>query len=262
MFLKEDQLLPLYPQRIVSLVPSVTELLYTLGLNEETVGITKFCVHPKEWFRTKPRMGGTKSVHTGAVKRANPQLIIANKEENVKEQVETLAKEYPVLLTDVNDCETALQTILHIGNITGKSITATQLTDDIRNRFATMKKFTPLLPAAYLIWNEPYMTIGGDTFISDMMQHCGLINVFADEKRYPVITPEILKEKNCALILLSSEPYPFKQKHIDILQKNLPGVNIQLADGELFSWYGSRMLLLPEYMKKVNSEWAMMNRES
>ena len=109
------------PKRIISLVPSQTELLHYLGLEQETVGITKFCVHPKEWFNTKTRVGGTKAIKKDIIQQLQPDLIIANKEENVKEQVEDLAKDHPVWVTDVNDLESALQMINDIGELTGKT---------------------------------------------------------------------------------------------------------------------------------------------
>jgi len=238
------------PKRIVSLVPSQTELLHYLGLEEETVGITKFCVHPKEWFRSKTRIGGTKTLNIAAIKKLQPDLIIANKEENVKEQVEELAADHNVLLTDVNTVEEALEMILNIGRLTGKQKPAEELTVAIKKEFSTIVLPKQPIPTAYLIWNKPYMTIGGDTFINDMLTYAGLQNIFADKKRYPEITVSQLRTKNCKLVLLSSEPYPFKQKHIDELQEQLPGVKIMLADGEMFSWYGSRMLEAVKYLKQ------------
>jgi len=256
MILPEKHSFHITPKRIVSLVPSLTELLHYLGLEDETVGITKFCIHPKEWFRSKTRVGGTKTANITAIKKLEPHLIIANKEENVKEQVEELANDFNVLVTDVNNVEEALQMILYIGQLTGKTTAAKQLVKAIEKEFLKLNrnKKTPV-KTAYLIWNNPYMTIGGDTFINDMLDKCGLQNVFADIKRYPEITIDQLKDSGCQLVLLSTEPYPFKQKHIDALQSQLPGVKIMLADGEMFSWYGSPMLLAPEYfLSMVNGQ--------
>jgi len=261
MILQASQQLNFIPQRIVSLVPSQTELLHYFNLELETVGITKFCLHPKEWYRTKVRVGGTKTVNLSTIKKLNPDLIIANKEENVKEQIEELANHFNVLVTDVNNFEDALLMIKNIGALTGKSTQAISLIEKINTEFEKIILPHAPIKTAYLIWNKPYMTIGGDTFINDILLKGGFQNIFANETRYPEITVDQLKTKNCELVLLSSEPYPFKQKHVDELQLQLPGVKIMLADGEMFSWYGSRMLYVPEYLKSVSREWSMENTE-
>jgi ABC-type Fe3+-hydroxamate transport system substrate-binding protein len=244
------------PQRIISLVPSQTELLFDLGLEEEVVGITKFCVHPMHWFRTKARVGGTKQIHTDLVAALHPDLIIANKEENVKEQIEELEKIAPVWVSEVSSVDEAYQMILDIGNITGKAEKARALTASIRQAFdiLTLSPADQRLRTAYLIWKDPYMTIGGDTFIHDMLRKCGFENVFSEMTRYPEISVETLRAKKIDVLLLSTEPYPFGQQHIAILAKELPGTKILLADGEYFSWYGSRMLHAPVYMHELRKK--------
>lgn len=252
MILQKTSDLHYIPKRIISLVPSQTELLHYLGLEAETVGITKFCVHPGYWLKTKTRVGGTKAIKNNIIYELKPDLIIANKEENIKEQVELLAKDYPIWVTDVNNLEDALQMINDIGELTGKNAEANLLAETISKGFDELwkhKTSNNKSKTAYLIWRNPYMSIGGDTFISDMLSKCGFENVFANKLRYPEITIEDLQIANCQLILLSSEPYPFKQKHIDELSTRLPGCNIALVDGEMFSWYGSRLLQAPEYFK-------------
>ena len=241
------------PRRIISLVPSQTELLYSLGLETEVVGITKFCVHPAEWLATKTRVGGTKQINIQTIKQLQPDLIIANKEENVKEQIEALASDYPVWISDVNNLNDALQMILSVGTITGKSTKAETLIATIENQFAKLKMPDIKPRVCYLIWQNPYMTVGGDTFISHMLQQAGFENIFAHQLRYPVITLEELSTMNYELLLLSSEPYPFSQKHIDELQPLLPGKKILLVDGELFSWYGSRLQYAPEYFRQLQA---------
>ena len=244
-----------HPQRIISLVPSQTELLYDLGLEAETIGITKFCVHPQSWFKTKPQVGGTKNVKIDIIHQLKPDIIIANKEENVKEQIEELAQSYPVWLTDVNNLTDALQMIADIGAVTGKAETANALITSISKAFKEMPQIQKPFKTAYLIWRKPYMTIGSDTFINDMLQQCGFENLFANKTRYPEVNIEQLQtapdRNRDKLILLSSEPYPFKQKHIDELADQLPGIKIILVDGEYFSWYGSRLLQSPRYFKEL-----------
>ena len=239
--------------RIISLVPSITELLYDLDLESEVLGITKFCIYPGKWHRNKTRVGGTKNVNIKTIQLLQPDLIIANKEENVKEQVEELAKGYDVLVTDVNNLQDALNMIKHIGTLVDRGNEASELCENIQDKF---KKLTSLLhlkrkfKTAYLIWQNPYMTIGGDTFINDMMQYCWLDNIFLSEKRYPEISIDELKERSCELIILSSEPYPFKEKHLQELQLKIPDAKIILADGEMFSWYGSRLLKAAKYFEQ------------
>ncbi len=246
--------LPSTPKKIVSLVPSQTELLADLGLNQEVVGITKFCVHPETWFRTKQRIGGTKTVEVETVKTLQPDLIIANKEENVREQVETLAKDFPVWVSDVNTVPQAVEMMQAVGEMTGKKAEAHHLVNEIEQRFDNLASVinSSTIRTAYLIWREPYMTVGGDTFIHDILISAGFQNSFANRQRYPAITIEELNE--CELLMLSSEPYPFKQKHIDELQAHLPNTKILLVDGELFSWYGSRLLHTPDYLTALRQQ--------
>jgi ABC-type Fe3+-hydroxamate transport system substrate-binding protein len=240
------------PIRIVSVVPSQTELLHYLGVEAQVVGITKFCIHPQDWFNKKQRVGGTKQLDIATITSLEPDLIIANKEENVQLQIDDLAVHCPVWISDVSDMASAFEMIKVIGTITGKEQAAISLIDAITIAFKRIEKPQLAIPAAYLIWNEPFMTIGGDTFINDMLQHCGLYNVFENETRYPVVSLDTLADKGVELILLSSEPFPFKAKHADFIKcffkaagKKVPA--ILMVDGEMFSWYGSRMLQAGQY---------------
>ncbi len=251
MILQQTADLGYIPKRIISLVPSQTELLSDLGLDAETIAVTKFCIHPPGWFKTKEKVGGTKTVNMDQVYQLQPDLIIANKEENVKEQIEQLAAYYPVWVTDVNNLSDAVQMIADIGTLTGKPVAADTFISNINKAFAEMPAMDNPLKTAYLIWRDPYMTVGGDTFINDMLLQCGFENMYADKTRYPEISMDALLNANCELLLLSSEPYPFKHKHIDELSKQLPGTKIILADGEFFSWYGSRMLQAPAYFTRL-----------
>ena len=242
------------PKRIISLVPSQTELLSDLELEEEVIGITKFCVHPDHWFKTKTRVGGTKQLHLDKIKELQPDLIIANKEENVREQIEELLKDFPVWISDVNNLNDALEMIASIGEIINKISRAKEIVNQIKKGLLQPQTTNYKLQTCYLIWKDPYMTIGGDTFINDMLQRCGFQNIFEDQKRYPQISLEQLQAANCQLLLLSSEPYPFKQKHIDELQPLLPHTKIILADGEMFSWYGSRLIKAPACFQQLQNQ--------
>ncbi len=245
------------PERIISLVPSQTELLFDLGLDKEVIGITKFCVHPHEWFVHKQRIGGTKTIDIPKVTALKPDLIIANKEENTREQIEALEKMAPVWISDVNCVSDALEMISSIGAITGKDAKAKKLIEEIE---IDLGKVDALINdpshrryrVAYLIWKDPYMAAGGDTFIHAMLAVNGWENVFSNEDRYPTIDCNELRKRDTELVLLSSEPYPFKQKHIDELQKQLPGIKLMIVNGEIFSWYGSRMLLAGTYFQQLH----------
>jgi ABC-type Fe3+-hydroxamate transport system substrate-binding protein len=247
------------PKRIISVVPSQTELLFDFELDKEVIGITKFCIHPKEWFRTKTKVGGTKHLKLEVIHQLNPDLIIANKEENVKEQIEELAKHYPVWLSDVKNLDDAYEMIEQIGLLTNKSNKSKEIVEAIKKEFSQLLlNNTPPTGGAggtsYLIWQKPYMTVGGDTFINAMMEVAGFDNIFKHQTRYPIVSIKDLHIANCQLLLLSSEPFPFKQKHIDELQSLLPNTKIILVDGEMFSWYGSRLLQAPEYYIKLHKQ--------
>lgn len=242
--------------RIISLVPSQTELLYDLGLEDEVVGITKFCIHPKAWFETKTRVGGTKNLNMKTIHSLKPDLIIANKEENVKDQIEELALDYDVWVTDVNTLGEATQMIQDIGEMTFKEEIAYTLQKHILQKFVSLRQRTheqKKIRAAYFIWKDPYMVAAAETFIHDMLPYCGLENVFAKEVRYPEIDLKSLKAKKCELILLSSEPYPFKEKHLKEMEQIVPGIPVILVDGEMFSWYGSRLSKAADYFENLQT---------
>lgn len=243
---------PKLPQRIISLVPSQTELLYDLGLGERVVGITKFCVHPEEWFRSKPRVGGTKKVDIEKVRALKPDLIIGNKEENERADIVALEKEFPVWMSDVRDLRSAYQMIVRIGELTDTVDRAKALVDTVAAGFLGLHPLDPPLTAAYFIWRDPLMVAGGDTFISGMMGRCGLLNAFGDRtERYAEITPAELAAVDPDVILLSSEPFPFSEKQIAGFSMICPGTPVRLVDGESFSWYGSRLLQAPQYFNRL-----------
>jgi ABC-type Fe3+-hydroxamate transport system substrate-binding protein len=236
------------PKRIVSLVPSQTELLFDLGLEEEVIGITKFCVHPQQWWRNKLRVGGTKKLHIDKILALNPDLIIANKEENTQTEIEFLATKFPVWVSDIGNIAQAMEMIRTVGDLVNKSAEASVLLQEIKSGFDALRPINQPKRIAYFIWKDPWMTIGHDTFIHSMINHIGWKNVYATQTRYPETTLEVLRQLAPEIVLLSSEPYPFKEKHIAELQAILPDSRIQLVDGEMFSWYGSRMKLACGYL--------------
>lgn len=240
-----------YPKRIVSLVPSQTEFLHAIGLKDEVVGITKFCIHPEAWFRSKNRVGGTKNVNFDKVKALQPDLIIGNKEENSKEDIEKLKSICPVWMSDIYNLEDACEMMLKIGELTNKTDQSTKIVSKIQSYFNSLINQTKSSKSVlYLIWKNPYIAVGKNTFIDDMIQRIGLKN-FTLEERYPEIHLSALKE-HPDLIYLSSEPFPFKEKHIKDLQEMFPNSKIELVDGELFSWYGSRLQYSADYFKSLH----------
>lgn len=243
------------PERIISIVPSQTELLFDLGLDQEIVGLTNFCIHPKEKFLEKTRIGGTKKLRLEKIEKLSPDLIIANKEENQKEQVEYLQSKYPVWVSDIKTLDDAYSMMESLGEITKKKDNAQQLIHQIKSDF---KRLTSLVrqqktrSVAYFIWKKPWMVAANNTFIQHLLEISQLRNVFIDkEGRYPEVSLEEIAQLQPDFIFLSSEPYPFKEKDIDELKNLLPKTEILLVDGELFSWYGSRLKYTPHYIKEL-----------
>ena len=245
--------IPFPPQRIISLVPSQTELLADLGVGHRVIGVTKFCIHPAEARDTATVIGGTKNFDFDKIATLKPDLIIGNKEENYQVGIEQLAASYPVWLSDISDLGQALAMIRRVGFIVGAKDKAEKTATEIANSFAALVAPKPLIPAAYFIWRKPYMAAASGTFIDDMLRRAGFANVFAHLGRYPEVTPEQLAQAVPARIFLSSEPYPFKEKHLAEIQEICPAAQIQLVDGELFSWYGSRLRLSAAYFQTLQA---------
>ena len=236
------------PIRIVSLVPSLTELLAALGLDQEVAGLTRFCVHPAGWKEAKPIVGGTKNVRVERVRTLRPDLVLASKEENEREQVEAIAAFAPVYVTDICTVDGAIREIRQIGALVGRADAAEALARRAEAGFATLEASAPAKPirAAYLIWREPWMAVGGDTYIADVMRRAGFANLHAESTRYPTLVLPDLAAAD--VVLLSSEPYPFDESHAAEVEAAAPGVRALLVDGEAFSWYGARTAAAPAYL--------------
>jgi ABC-type Fe3+-hydroxamate transport system substrate-binding protein len=241
---------PQYPKHIISIVPSQTELLFYLGLDDEIIGITKFCTHPHDKVLSKTKIGGTKQLNIELIKELQPDLIIANKEENEQRQVEELMNVCPVWISDIADLPGALNMITSIGEVVGRITQAKALSQAITHEFNKLSNTALNLRAAYLIWRKPYMVAGTGTFINSMLQVCGLTNAFG-QQRYPEVSNEMLIKADPDVVMLSSEPYPFGEKHIAEIKRIMPRAKIILVDGEMFSWYGNRLLLAPAYFASV-----------
>ncbi len=238
------------PKRIVSVVPSQTELLFELGLSEQIVGLTKFCIHPIERFAAKQKVGGTKKLRIEVIRELQPDLIIGNKEENSRADIELLQQEFPVWMSDIYNLEDAMQTISDIGALVDRQPEAAYLNHLINAGFSDLQTLALSKgidqTAAYVIWKDPYMFAGRNTFIDDILRKIGLRNVVKAD-RYPEISISELIALEPQFVFLSSEPYPFKEKHIEELQQVLPQAKVILVDGEMFSWYGSRLVKAVQY---------------
>jgi len=242
--------IPECPQRIVSIVPSQTELLVDLGMEAQIVGITNFCVHPPYLRNSKERIGGTKELDLNKIEELNPDFILANKEENTKEQILALSEKFPVYVSDVRTFEDAIEFINQISELCKRQKKAELLIKEINDGFRKLPMFDDerKIDAVYLIWNKPLMSISGDTFIGNMLKSIGLSNPFEDNKaHYPETTIEEIQKIKPQYLLLSSEPYPFKRKQVKEFEEALPDTKVLLVDGEMFSWYGSRMVYSAEY---------------
>lgn len=243
------------PKRIISLVPSQTELLFDLGLDQEVAGITKFCLYPAAKISQKPIVGGTKTVNLEQIRALQPDLILANKEENSREQIEALQQQYVVHVTDVATLPDALAMIREVGTLVGKAAQANRMAQQIEVNFAQMVP-GPNPSVAYFIWRNPHMVAANHTFIHAMLEAAGFTNVFAHLSRYPEITPEELQAAQPEWLFLSSEPYPFAEKHRAEMQRLCPNARLVWVDGELFSWYGSRLLRSSDYFRNLRNQIA------
>jgi len=245
--------LPTTPQRIISLVPSQTELLIALGLRNNLVGITKFCVHPQNLKSEIPIVGGTKNVNFEKIKSLRPDIIICNKEENTKDMVKELEKIAPLWISDIETIDDSIQMIIQLGEIFNKNSKASEIASKIDfevNKFREFLKSFNTKKVLYLIWKNPYMAAGKSTFIDSLLQENKYENIFSDASdRYPEVDPEDFLKAD--LILLSTEPYPFKKADVTAFTNEFKK-EVKLVNGEFFSWYGSRLCSAFEYFKTLH----------
>ena len=244
------------PKRIISLVPSQTELLYDLGLEDSIVGITKFCVHPYHLKSTKTIVGGTKNIKLDKIVALQPDIILCNKEENTKEIVETLEKLVPVHVSDVKNIEESLEMIKQYGTIFKCTTEASKINAKIEFNLKEFQEFVkdiPIQKVAYFIWRKPWMVAGKDTFINHLLQVCKFENIYESYGRYPEVEIKKMRlQGDPEIILLSSEPYPFKSAHAFELGRHTHHAKVVFVDGEYFSWYGSRLSKAFDYFKQLH----------
>ena len=242
------------PRRIISLVPSQTELLVDLGLESSIVGVTKFCVHPKHLRMSKAVVGGTKQINIEKIKALQPDIILCNKEENTEEIIKSLEDIAPIHVSDIYNLEDCFELINMYAAIFDVEDNALDLISNIeieREVFQLQNKRKKQLKVAYFIWNNPYMVAATNNFIDVMIKEAGFVNTFKNEKRYPEIDLNNSNLAEADLIFLSSEPFPFKEEHVLEFKYKFPDKTIKIVDGEMFSWYGSRLLKSYKYFETL-----------
>jgi iron complex transport system substrate-binding protein len=246
------------PERIISLVPSQTELLYDLGLEENIIGITKFCNHPYHLKSTKAIVGGTKQVKYDKIKGLNPDIIICNKEENTLEIVEELRKICSVWVTNIITIEDNLQMIHDFGQLFNKRTEAQNCIDKTNYAYQDFKNFMvekTVKKAAYFIWKNPYMVAGSNNFINEMLKLNKFENIYQNKGRYPEVELKKMRlEGDPDIVFLSSEPYPFKDEDAFEIGRFTHHAKTVFVDGEMFSWYGSRLIKAFQYFKELHSK--------
>ena len=244
------------PKRIISIVPSQTELLFDLGLESDIVGITKFCVHPYHFKSTKTIVGGTKKVHYEKIRLLEPDIIIANKEENTQEIVEELRKIAPVWTSDIKNIDDNKVMISEFGQLFNCRTQADNLNQKIAFALKDFMRFMAdkeVRKAAYFIWKNPYMVAGSDNFINEMLTLNKFLNIYENKERYPEIELRKMRlEGDPDLVFLSSEPFPFKEEDAFEIGRFTHHAKTVFVDGEMFSWYGSRILKAFDYFKKLH----------
>lgn len=251
--------------KIVSLCPSLTELVVDLGAGDSLVGRTKFCVHPADRVDAIEKVGGTKNPKIDRIIEIAPDLVLMNEEENRKEDAAALEAAGIRLHTSMprTAAETAAM-VRSIGIALGRSREAEFIAADIERRADRVRRDAVRYPPvryACLIWRDPIMTVNDDTFIAGLLALPGGQNVFgARENRYPTISPAELHEADPLRILLPNEPFPFQDRHIDELAalSRLPRERFRVVDGELLSWHGSRTPRGIDYAEAIlrGPEWA------
>tara|TARA_B100001115_G_scaffold184690_1_gene188252 strand:+ start:2758 stop:3537 length:780 start_codon:yes stop_codon:yes gene_type:complete len=236
------------PRRIVSLVPSLTELVVDLGLESELIGLTSWCVHPAGLREKKTVIGGTKNPNIEQIKGLKPDLILANKEENLQEHIEELAQSIPVFVSDVRSLDQAIDLISSLGTVVSKDKEAQVIAEQARALIQKLKA-AESRRFLYFIWKEPYMVASADTYSSALFEACGFVNAAPKNKgRYPQLSLDEIEALKADIIFLSSEPYHFTSGESKELYPYAS--KVWLVNGEFFTWYGSHILKSLHYLKQ------------
>lgn len=240
------------PKRIISLCPAITTTLFSIGLDKEIIGRTRYCLFPENKVEQLEVVGGTKDINLEKIRTLNPDLIIAEKEENTEEIVLQLEKEFPVYVFEVQSIEDNDRMIQDLGQLTNKETASARLREQILQALGSLPNLQGK-KVAYMIWQNPFMVVGDDTYINALLGAMNLVNPFtAVEGRYPVVTLEDLQQMDLDYLLLATEPFRFKERHVEKMASLLTTVQVSLIDGEMF-WYGVNMIDGANYLK--NYDW-------
>jgi ABC-type Fe3+-hydroxamate transport system substrate-binding protein len=243
--------------RIVSLVPSITELLFDLGLGGQVVGRTGFCIHPWAQVRHVPKVGGTKDLRFDVIRGLRPTHVVVNVDENRREDAEALAEFVPeVVVTHPVVPRDNLALYRQMGQVFGVSARAEALCAEFEATYAELaaRRATAVTePVLYLIWKDPWMTVAPETYISAMLELVGWRTLPRESsERYPEVDVAAYAGE-VSRVLLSSEPFHFKEQHLTEVRALVPGAEVALIDGEMTSWYGSRAIRGMRYLETLRS---------
>lgn len=228
------------PTRIISLCPGITETLYALELAEEIVGRTRYCIYPTDLVEQATIVGGTKQIDMEKIHLLQPDVVIVEKEENTEEIVKMVEAHYPVFVAEVQSVDEAYRMIHDMGMLTNRVQESAKLIEQIEQPFHRLPSVNGLR-AAYVIWRKPYMVVGTDTYINDILTKMGFVNPFAQsDERYPAVDKEMLAAAQLDYLLLASEPFPYTEKYFKEFAAFLPHTKLLIVDGEMF-WYGAKM---------------------
>lgn len=237
------------PKRIVSLVPSLTEFLLELGFEKRVVGRTLYCERPVDLVESITVVGGTKKISVKKVLELKPDLVLAQKEENDRAQVEEIAQTIPCVVSEIDSVDSFISYVADFASLFDEPQIQEFYSEIMNLRDQCQKSDRKYSRCLYFIWKEPWMVAGKGTYIDSVMNLAGFENAVSDS-RYPVLSWEEIEELNPDLILLSSEPYSFDESHMQCFQSKFSQARIELVDGRLFSWYGTATL---EFIKFLNT---------
>jgi len=245
------------PQRIVSLVPSLTESVASLGGADRLVAVTEWCVHPQDVVKTIPKVRGTKNPYVKKILELKPDLVLANREENRERHVVELRRHVPVFVTYPRSVFDALKTVKDLGVLLEAPERAAEIAEACETLIDGIHESAdPYFHTACLIWRDPWMAVGPDTYIHDLLGHFGFVNVYRDEDgRYPETSLQELSERGAEIVLLPSEPYEFQDNHREEVQaavwQRVPGCRVVLVDGSYLTWWGTRTLAALRYLTSL-----------
>ncbi|MBI9038391.1 MAG: ABC transporter substrate-binding protein [Bacteroidales bacterium] len=239
------------PKRIVSLCPSITETLCELGLADKIIACTDYCVHPIDVVKNFNKIGGPKNFSEEKILNLKPDIIFAVKEENETCKINRISKKVPTYVFDINSIQEGIEMIKTLGNIFEIQNISDCFIEKMQEGYKNLTKVNSNIKCLYLVWKQPYIAVGGDSFIDSVLYQINIKNCLRNsKKKYPKIKLKLL-ENQFDLLILPSEPYSFSENDIDGFEKIFPEKEIIKVDGEMFSWYGTHQLKAISYLQKL-----------